>query len=134
LENARKYGRIKDGETWEDMAVSGTNPCCLTSDMIIKTDKGDFDIKTIVDTVQFNKDHGLKALSYNIEIDKLEYKPITNGFLSGTNCEVIELLLDIDGKETIIKCTKDHEFYTLNRGYVKAVELTEYDELVIGEI
>jgi len=27
LENARKYGRLKDGETWVDDLVMGTNPC-----------------------------------------------------------------------------------------------------------
>jgi hypothetical protein len=132
LENARKYGRIKDGETWEDVAVSGTNPCCLTSDMIITTNKGDIDIKTIVNTVQDNRDHGLEALSYNIETNELEYKPIIDGFLSGNDCEVIEVVIDIDGKETAIKCTEDHKFYTINRGYVKAIDLDENDELVIG--
>ena len=27
LENARAYGRLKDGETWDDAKVSATNPC-----------------------------------------------------------------------------------------------------------
>ena len=31
LENARAYGRIKDGETWDDAKVSGTNPCAEQS-------------------------------------------------------------------------------------------------------
>ncbi len=31
LENARAYGRIKDGPTWEDAKVAGTNPCAEQS-------------------------------------------------------------------------------------------------------
>ncbi|MBI4558853.1 MAG: fused protease/ribonucleoside-triphosphate reductase [Candidatus Hydrogenedentes bacterium] len=31
LENARAYGRVKDGETWDDAKVSGTNPCAEQS-------------------------------------------------------------------------------------------------------
>ena len=40
--------------------------------------------------------------------------------------EIIELELE-DGR--IIKCTKDHEILTDNRGWVKAVELTEDDNI-----
>ncbi len=31
LNNARAYGRLKDGETWDDAKVSGTNPCAEQS-------------------------------------------------------------------------------------------------------
>ena len=31
LENAKAYGRLKDGETWADAKVSGTNPCAEQS-------------------------------------------------------------------------------------------------------
>ncbi|MBN2311011.1 MAG: fused protease/ribonucleoside-triphosphate reductase [Candidatus Hydrogenedentes bacterium] len=31
LENARAYGRLKDGETWADAKVAGTNPCAEQS-------------------------------------------------------------------------------------------------------
>lgn len=31
LENARAFGRLKDGPTWEDAKVSGTNPCAEQS-------------------------------------------------------------------------------------------------------
>ncbi|MEK7795223.1 MAG: fused protease/ribonucleoside-triphosphate reductase [Candidatus Hydrogenedentota bacterium] len=31
LDNARAYGRLKDGETWVDAKVSGTNPCAEQS-------------------------------------------------------------------------------------------------------
>lgn len=31
LENAQKYGRLKDGETWVDAKVMGTNPCAEQS-------------------------------------------------------------------------------------------------------
>jgi DNA polymerase-3 subunit alpha len=40
--------------------------------------------------------------------------------------ELLELVID-DG--TIIRCTKDHEIFTVNRGYVKAQDLTHEDEI-----
>jgi len=40
--------------------------------------------------------------------------------------EMVELEFE-DGR--IIKCTKAHEIYTLNRGWVKADDLTEKDDI-----
>lgn len=40
--------------------------------------------------------------------------------------EMVELEFE-DGR--IIKCTKDHEIFTLNRGWIKADELTQQDEI-----
>ena len=44
------------------------------------------------------------------------------------NEEMVELEFE-DGK--IIRCTKDHEIYTENRGWVKADELNEFDNIKI---
>lgn len=49
--------------------------------------------------------------------NKLEYK---------IQEEIVELEFD-NGKK--ITCTKDHEILTLNRGWIKAIELTEDDEI-----
>ena len=40
--------------------------------------------------------------------------------------DIVELEFE-DGR--IIKCTKDHEILTNNRGWVKAIELTEEDSI-----
>lgn len=69
------------------------------------------------------------ALSYNTEIGEKEYKQILWADKTRENAEVIKITLD-DGK--IVKCTPDHKFYTLNRGYVEAKDLTEDDDLVIS--
>ena len=51
---------------------------------------------------------------------------VTNTIKYNINEEIIELCFE-DGR--IIKCTKDHKFYTENRGWVPADELTFDDEV-----
>lgn len=51
---------------------------------------------------------------------------VLNTFEYEADEEILELEFD-DGR--IIRCTKDHEIYTLNRGWVKANELSEEDEI-----
>ncbi len=51
---------------------------------------------------------------------------VVNRFEYDVNEDIIELEFN-DGR--VIKCTQDHEIYTLNRGWVKAVELTSEDEI-----
>jgi DNA polymerase-3 subunit alpha len=43
--------------------------------------------------------------------------------------EVNEEVVELDFGETKITCTKDHKFYTNNRGWVCADQLTEYDDV-----
>lgn len=68
------------------------------------------------------------ALSYNIETGEKEYKQILWAEKTRENAEIVKITLD-DGK--VVKCTPDHKFYTLNRGYVEAKDLTDEDDLVI---
>ena len=67
------------------------------------------------------------ALSYSIETGEMEFKQISWAGKTRVNSEVIKITTD-DGK--IIKCTPDHKIYTSNRGYVKAKDLSEDDDLV----
>jgi len=51
---------------------------------------------------------------------------VINTFEYDVDEDIVELEFD-NGK--IIKCTNNHEIYTLNRGWVKAEELTDVDEI-----
>jgi hypothetical protein len=52
---------------------------------------------------------------------------VTNVFGYDINEECIELTFE---NNKIIKCTKDHEFLTKNRGWIKAIDLTEDDDII----
>ena len=51
---------------------------------------------------------------------------VTDTMVYNVNEEIVELEFE-DGR--MIKCTKDHEILTTNRGWVKAIELTEEDNI-----
>jgi intein/homing endonuclease len=44
---------------------------------------------------------------------------------------MIRITDDKTGK--VVECTPDHKIFTQNRGWVEAKDLTEDDELLIGE-
>lgn len=93
---------------------------CFHPDTKIKTSLGDKKISelTIEDQV----------LSYNFEKNEYEYvNPlwiIPTPHSSGKPKIELEFA---DG--TVVRCTEDHEFYTVNRGWVKAIDLSETDDI-----
>lgn len=104
------------------MSVEVTNPC-LTGDTLISTDKGLVPIKDI--TI----DH--KVYSYDIEKSVYEYDDIFWCGLTKFNVDIMELVISDNGKEYRLTCTPDHEIYTRNRGFVKAEDLTEDDDIEV---
>ena len=55
-----------------------------------------------------------------------EIQEVLNIFKYNVDEELVELEFENDIK---ICCTKDHEFLTENRGWVKAIELSEDDDV-----
>lgn len=96
---------------------------CLSGDSIIVVDGENKSIKEVVDD-----NIGENILSYNVETDSFEEKPILNRVNNGIIEDWIVIETE-DGKE--IKVTPSHRIYTKNRGYVKAEELTTNDLLVV---
>lgn len=128
IDNVRKYSN----SDYLGYPVISTNACCLIGDTKISTDKGNLPIKEIVD--RFKSGEKFEAKCFNIDKQEVEYKEVEDGFLSGENEEVITLEIETEsGQMREITCTPDHLFYTSNRGYVKAGELTEEDELVFED-
>lgn len=70
---------------------------------------------------------GTSILSYDIENDIEIIKKVKNVFITESDKNWVELVFN-DRK---IKCTEDHKFYTKNRGWVSAIDLTENDEFII---
>lgn len=73
----------------------------------------------------------VSVLSYNEMTKENEFKPIKNWFKNPVNKKLIELTVqNDDGKILRVKCTDDHKFYTNNRGWVKAKDLTDNDDVL----
>ncbi|MBP5710533.1 MAG: DEAD/DEAH box helicase family protein [Bacteroidales bacterium] len=98
---------------------------CFDYDTLVVTNKGEVKIGDIV-TGKICID---SVLSYNIQTGEREWKPIKRMFENTTMQKF--LILRVETKEGIktVKCTDEHKFYTKNRGWVCAKDLTENDEI-----
>lgn len=100
---------------------------CFSYETEIITDLGKLKIGDIVK----NKIK-CSVLSFNENKQLLEYKPIISYFENDTsNCVFMELEFEDNGEHKKIKCTDDHLFYTKNRGWIMAKDLTESDDIDI---
>jgi len=107
-----------------DKEVLG-NPC-LAGDTKVATEIGDISIEELVSSYEQEKELP-KILSYNKQTGELEFCEMSWGALTREQADVVELEFE-DGEN--ITLTPDHEVYTKNRGYVKACNLTEDDEII----
>ena len=99
---------------------------CVHPDTIILTNNGDMTIREIVEREDLWGE--LEIMGKNLK-SPLEYD-CYNLLLAGNSSEGdkswVELQLE-DGSS--IRLTEDHEVHTTNRGWVKAVELNEGDDI-----
>lgn len=100
---------------------------CFEYDTPIFTDIGELPIGYIVE----NKIR-CKVLSYNEDTKEFEYKNILNYWRNNTeNSAFVELVFVDDlGVSHKIKCTDDHLFLTKNRGWIKAKDINENDDII----
>ena len=140
MKNVKQFG--EPGFIFTESKEFTTNPC-VTGD-------------TLVDV----KDHGItldgniisEGMEYQIRMDMLvelfqtctkppmvktmnketgevEWKELEGAMLTRENAELIEIETECG---QVLRCTPDHEIWTKNRGYVKAKDLLDTDELVIN--
>ena len=118
IENVKEHG--EPGFVWSDNAELLVNPC-LDGNTLITTNKGEVPLKTVVE-----KPFNYKALSYNIDLEKTEYKNIRSGVKTKENTKTIKIDFD---DNSFIYLTPEHLVLT-KRGYVKAINLIEEDEII----
>ncbi len=130
-----KKGTILDAvykDTGKDVyKIISSNACCFTDNMAVSTNKGNLLISEIKE--KFNDREELEILSYDIENDSFEFQKLEDVHVrdNGNPQEIIEICIENDnGDIKTIECTSDHKIYTKNRGYVKAIELSEDDILL----
>jgi len=93
---------------------------CIHPDTIIKTKNGDVKIGNII-----GKD-GVEVYTYNFDRGINEWDLAVNPRINHNNKNWVEVELE-NGDKVVV--TEDHEFYTINRGWVKAIELNENDDI-----
>lgn len=94
---------------------------CFAENTKVLTEEGEKTIKQIVEEKK-----PIKVWSYNKKEEKYELKEVINFFDNGEK-NTIKLILE-NGREII--CTPEHLFLTKNRGWVKAIDLEEDDDLL----
>lgn len=125
LRNDLVIEAIKNSKNKFDMIVLDECHKCLTGETLIQTDRGLYPIK---DLVESNID--CKVLSFNAETKKYEYKKILNRYKLNT-FSTIKLTIEDNMNLINIECTPTHRFYTKNRGWVMAKDLTDEDDLIL---
>lgn len=94
---------------------------CFAGNTKVLAEDGEKTIKQIVEEKK-----PIKVWSYNKEEEKYELKEVINFFDNGEK-NTIKLILE-NGREII--CTPEHLFLTKNRGWVKAIDIEEDDDLL----
>ena len=97
---------------------------CFDYDTLITTDIGTLKIGDIV------KDQiSCSVLSYNEVTGENEWKRIVDWHENVVAEQLLELQFETENGIRTIKCTKGHKFFTKNRGWVRAEDLTSYDDI-----
>jgi len=97
---------------------------CFDYNTLITTDIGTLKIGDIV------KDQiSCSVLSYNKATGENEWKRIVDWHENVIAEQLLELQFETENGIKTIKCTKGHKFFTKNRGWVRAEDLTSYDDI-----
>jgi ribonucleotide reductase alpha subunit len=109
-----------------------SNPCCISGDTLITTESGYVTIKELYERAQKNiaNINNLHVVSFNVNTQQMEWKPILNVWQKRHDKTVtLNISIDEDAYSSV-ECSADHKFYTKNRGYVRADQLTKDDIIV----
>ena len=114
--------QIKNGNI--GMIICDEMHRCLAKGTKVQTDCGLIPIEEIVE----NKSYLVKTM--NLDGSTSFVKPV-NYFKNPIETKMIKLnfLLDNNNIKTVV-CTQDHKFLTKNRGYIRACDLLDSDEVV----
>ncbi len=97
---------------------------CFDYNTLVTTDVGTLKIGDIV-TEQIN----CSVLSYNEITKQTEWKRVVDWHENVIAEQLLELQFETKSGIKTIKCTKGHKFFTKNRGWVRAEDLTSYDDI-----
>ena len=109
----------------------GNGNLCLSGesviDIIIDGNKEKVRMVDLVDLYKLNKNILVKSVNH--QNNQIEYKRITDAFLTKKLSKVMKITDQDTGKSIV--CTAEHKIWAENRGYVMAKDLRPNDKLKI---
>lgn len=119
-----------------DGIITNVNLCLVgETEIEISTDNGittnKIRLDDFVEKFEMGFYNKVSVKSYDIINKKVIFAPVTRAVLTS---KVIELIrIESEDNKHIIECTPDHQIFTTNRGWVRAEELQESDDLIFNE-
>lgn len=113
----------------ERFCVVSTNACVAGNSFVHVRINGSPQVMLVKDVVSLFKNESklIEIFSFDHETGMDCWSQITFAGLTRKNAELIEIEDDKTGFK--ITCTPDHKIFTLNRGYVRADQLNENDQI-----
>jgi len=136
IETGTPYMLYKDSINYKsnqsNIGIVRSSNLCLDGDtnIICKIDNKEItlSIKEIVNLFKENKN--IQVLSRNVNTNVDEFQSILNAGITGLDEPTLKIT---DDTGNYIICTYEHQIWTENRGYVKAIDLVETDCVKILE-
>jgi len=123
---------INEKSNQSNIGVIRSSNLCLDGDTMVKCRidgiEKEFDMVTL--DVLFKNGERIEVLSRDIDKGIDEWCLVENSGITNVDAETIKVT---DENGNFIICTEDHQIWTENRGYVRAVDLEENDILLLNE-
>jgi ribonucleoside-diphosphate reductase alpha chain len=123
---------INEKSNQSNIGIIRSSNLCLDGDTLVKCRidgvEKEFDMVTI--DVLFKNGEKIEVLSRDLDNDVDEWCLVENSGMTNNNAETIKIT---DENGNYIICTEDHQVWTQNRGYVRAGDLEENDNLLLNE-
>ena len=123
---------INEKSNQSNIGVIRSSNLCLDGGTMVKCriDGIEKEIDMITLDVLFKNGERIEVLSRDIDKGIDEWCLVENSGITNVDAETIKVT---DENGNFIICTEDHQIWTENRGYVRAVDLEENDILLLNE-
>ena len=105
--------------------INGSNPCCFTGDTLVDTSWGLVPIGQLQKTADANQDLPL-AWSFDEATGESEFRTILRAWVAGHSDRLVDVRT---AAGLVLRCTPEHRFLTVARGYVEAQSLATGEQL-----
>ena len=127
IDNVQKQGPFDP----EYHTIYQSNLCCVTGDtqVVFQHENGDIEQMSMSSAVErFELGNLTNSKIKSFKNGEVSWENVSAAIKTKTVTELYEIE---DESGNVVKCTGDHLIYTKNRGYVRADELVETDELCV---
>ena len=115
-----------------NIGVIKSSNLCLDGDTKVKCKIDNIEIELDMVKIDslFKDGKIVEVLSRDLDNDTDEWCLVENSGMTSTDAETIKIT---DENGNYIICTNDHQIWTENRGYIRAIDLKENDILLLNE-